>query len=118
MLATMQNNGRCVTGLRVGANNVRRYFPESLPAIDLELDHLQIRCALGPDFWHAEPQISDPRLCSWLEAKHPNDRNNRLPVAVAMIPAGRNSFRLKLVQANGRGSAKPPDLHEPPRTAA
>jgi hypothetical protein len=86
MIVTMQTRGHSITALRVGAANVRRYFPSGLHAIDLELDHLRIRCDLEASFWRDCPEISDPRLCSWLKAKF----WDALPgsVSAELVPAG------------------------------
>jgi hypothetical protein len=95
MVVKTQSKGRGATGLHVGANNVRRYFPRSTSVIELQLDHLQIQCGLGPDFWQGQPEIYDPRLGAWLESKHLNAKPNRTPVPLVLIPAGENSFRLQ-----------------------
>lgn len=104
MLVRTQSNGRGVTGLSIGARNVRRYFPRSVAAIELQLDHVQIECGLGPDFWQGQPEIHDPRLCLWLEAKNFHARAGCVPVPLAMIPAGKNCYRLQA--ARGRGSVR------------
>ncbi|HEX3893219.1 MAG TPA: hypothetical protein VHW46_11660 [Terracidiphilus sp.] len=106
MVVTTQSKGRGVTGLNVGTNNVQRYFPRSVSFIELQLDHLQIQCDLSPDFWQDQPEIFDPRLCAWLESKHLNGLPARGPVPMALIPAGKNSFRLRLVQAGAQPRAK------------
>jgi hypothetical protein len=41
MVVEMKSRGHEITGLHVGINNVRRYFPKRLSTIDLELDHDQ-----------------------------------------------------------------------------
>ena len=94
MVVKAQRKGREVTGLRVGATNVRRYFPRDTAAIELQLDHLRIECRLSPDFWDGQPEIHDPRLCLWLESKQISKDSWREPVHLAMIPVGENSFRL------------------------
>ncbi len=101
MVVKTQCKGRGVTGLHVGNNNVRRYFPKHISVIELQLDHLQIQCGLEPGFWQGQPEINDPRLCAWLEAKHLHGRYDRSPVPLAMIPAGKNSFRLQPIRLNG-----------------
>ena len=78
MVVKTQSKGRGLTGLHVGATNVRRYFPRDISVIELQLDHLQIQCGLGPEFWQDEPEIHDPRLCAWLESK--NFHNKLQPV--------------------------------------
>jgi len=97
MVVTTQSKSRGVTGLHVGANNVRRYFPKRLASIELLLDHLQIQCMLAPGFWKDQPEIDDPRLCAWLESRYLHSRPDRAPIPLAMIPAGKNSFRLQPV---------------------
>lgn len=94
MVVKTQNKGRGVTGLHVGTNNVRRYFPKGTQAIELQLGHLRIQCGLKPDFWRGEPEIYDPRLCAWLESKNLHGTADCPTVPLAMIPAGDNSFRL------------------------
>jgi hypothetical protein len=89
----------------VGADNVRRYFPKDIAVIELQLDHLQIQCGLTPDFWQDQPEIHDPRLCAWLESKHFSQRPGRTPVPLAMIPSGKNSFRLQPMALNGQPRA-------------
>jgi hypothetical protein len=63
----------------------------------LHLDHLQIQCGLGPDFWQDQPEIHDPRLCAWLESKNFHTRPDRTPIPLAMVPSGKNSFRIRPV---------------------
>jgi hypothetical protein len=100
MVVKTQCKGRGITGLHVGVNNVRRYFPKQVDVIELQLDHLRIRCGLSPDFWQGQPDIFDPRLCAWLEAKHLHGKCDRSPVPLSMIPSGENSFRLQTVHHN------------------
>lgn len=93
MVVTSQCSGHRVTGLYVGADNVRRYFPKHISEIELQIDHLRIECGLGPDFWQDQPEIHDPRLCVWLESKQMKE-TGRNPVSLSMIPSGKNSFIL------------------------
>ena len=92
MVVKTQSKGHGVTGLHVGSNNVRRYFPKGTKDIELQLGHLRIQCGLKPDFWQGQPDIYDPRLCAWLESKNLHGTANRT-VPLAMIPAGDNSFQ-------------------------
>jgi hypothetical protein len=89
----MQNKGRSITGLRVGMSNVRRYFRAGLKAIDLDLGHLRIRCDLPTSFWRDRPEISDPRLCAWLQNKFSRENLNGAPLLLEMVPAG-DGYRL------------------------
>jgi hypothetical protein len=93
--------------LQVGAHNVRRYFEKGTKVIELELDHLNIQCLLEPGFWQGEPEISDRRLAAWLEAKNFHERPSRTPVPLAMIPNGKNRFKLRPIALNGRKAKKP-----------
>lgn len=101
MVVKTQRKGRGLTGLNVGATNVRRYFPRETSVIELQLDHLQIQCGLEPGFWQDQPEIYDPRLCLWLESKNLNGQIGKPEVPLVMIPAGKNSFRLRPVSPNG-----------------
>jgi hypothetical protein len=92
MVVTSQCSGHRVMGLYIGAGNVRRYFPKTIHEIELQLDHLRIECWLKPDFWNGHPEIRDPRLCLWLESKARNGKS--VPLPLAMIPSGENSFIL------------------------
>jgi hypothetical protein len=123
MVVKTQSKGRGLTGLHVGVVNVRRYFPRNVSVIELELDHLRIQCALGPDFWRAEPEIYDPRLCAWLESKNFHQLPDRIPIPLAMIPSGHNSFRLQAVSTNGYAQQQSvsqvrPKLRQMPAPAA
>jgi hypothetical protein len=62
---------------------------------------------LSPDFWLGQTEICDPRLCAWLESKNFNGRPGEEPVPLAMIPSGKNCFRLQPIAANRRASSKP-----------
>ena len=106
MVVRTKCKGRGVTGLHVGADNVRRYFPRDIAVIELQLDHLQIQCGLAPDFWQDQPEIHDPRLCAWLESKNFHDRPGQTPVPLAMIPSGKSSFRLQPISLNGQSRTK------------
>lgn len=95
MLVKTQCKGREVTGLHVGQKNVRRYFPKHVDVIELQLDHLQIQCGLTPEFWQGQADIKDPRLCEWLDFKCADRRPGDTPLPLAMIPSGKNCFRLR-----------------------
>jgi hypothetical protein len=84
-----------VTGLHVGARNVRRYFPKGTRVIELQLDHLQIQCPLSPEFWKGRPEIHDARLCEWLDFKVIHRMGDRKQVKLAMTPTGQSVFRLR-----------------------
>jgi len=116
MVVKTQSRGRGLTGLHVGASNVRRYFPRDISVIELELDHLQIQCGLGPGFWQDEPDIYDPRLCAWLESKHFHTRPDRTPVPLVLIPSGKNSFKLRPVRLSGEAKLK--QVHPPAASPA
>jgi hypothetical protein len=81
MVVKTQSKGHGVTGLHVGSNNVRRYFPKGTKNIELQLGHLRIQCGLKPDFWQGQPEIYDPRLCAWLESKNMHGTANRTMAA-------------------------------------
>ena len=100
MVVKTQSGGHGLTGLHVGASNVRRYFPKDASVIELQLDHLRIQCGLDPNFWLDRPEIYDPRLNAWLESKQLRGRSNQPSKLVAMIPSGKNSFRLQPVASS------------------
>lgn len=106
MVVKAQSKGRGLSGLLVGTDNVRRYFPKEVSSIELQLDHLRIQCGLAPDFWQGQPEIFDPRLCAWLETKHMHSSRDRHPVTLNMVPAGKGAFRLQPMSV---------DVHEHPR---
>jgi hypothetical protein len=108
MVVRTLSRGLTVTGLHVGINNVRRYFPKRITVIELHLDHLQIQCGLSPDFWNGEPEIRDLRLCAWLEAKNFRGNSNRTPLPMVMIPAGENSFRLQTISMTAHSRLRQP----------
>jgi hypothetical protein len=100
MVVKTQCKGSEVVGLLVGAHNARRYFPKHVEAIELQLDHLRIECGLTPDFWRGLPEIHDRRLCAWLESKQ-FVKASRTSIPLAMIPSGKNSFKLESSSLHG-----------------
>jgi hypothetical protein len=92
MLVSTLSEGHKVTGLRVRPYDARRYFPKNITEIELQLDHLRIKCGLALHFWGDKPEISDPRLSLWLESKDRNSQGCHGPLTLAMIPSGENSF--------------------------
>jgi hypothetical protein len=102
-----QSKGHEITGLQVGADNVRRYFPEGTAIVELELDHLQIQCCLEVGFWRDQPVIHDPRLGAWLESKRFHERPSCDPVPLAMIPSGKNSYRLRPIVRKNQARNRP-----------
>ncbi|MGD0912620.1 MAG: hypothetical protein ABR928_12035 [Terracidiphilus sp.] len=105
MVVQIKRSGRSVTGLHIGSSNVRRYFPKGRQSVDLELGHLLIRCKLQPDFWNNEPQIQDPRLSAWLEAKEPEGKTRRMHMT--LVPVAGESFRLEFTDAQAAGAPIP-----------
>lgn len=95
MVVKTQCRGHAFTGVEVDAVSVRRYFPRNVDVIEIHIDHLLIRCGLAPGFWEGEPAIRDPRLCAWLESKNFHGRPGEAPVPMALIPFGKNCFRLQ-----------------------
>jgi hypothetical protein len=117
MVVKTQYDGFRVSGLYVGANNVRRYFSKRIQEVELQLDHLQIQCGLTARFWDGQPEIHDPRLCDWLESKNFHDRPCRTPVPLALIPAGKNSFKVASLDPSAKARrdrliSKPVVRHE------
>ena len=107
MVVKTHCKGRDFTGVEVSAANVRRYFPRDSDVIELHLDHLLIQCGLKPDFWQGQTQICDPRLCAWLVSKNFHGRPGDAPIPLALIPFGKNCFRLQPVAAHMRPRSKP-----------
>ena len=105
-----QYRGNHVESLYVGPNNVRRYFSKRLNVVELQLDSLRIVCGLAPQFWLDKPEIQDPRLCVWLETKHPQDRPCRTDIPLALIPAGDNAFRVAAIAENAHARLTPPPV--------
>jgi hypothetical protein len=98
MFVTALSKIRGVTGLLVGAENVRRFFPHSRTVIELELGDLKIQCSLRREFWADNPEILDPRLSAWLETKHMHANASRSPVPLALMPSGISSYKLESVR--------------------
>jgi hypothetical protein len=117
MVVTSQCSGNRVTGLYVGAQNVQRYFPRNVLAIELQLDHLRIECGLPPLFWEGQPELHDPRLCLWLELKQSQQKEGRTPMPLDMIPSGEHSFTLGPVKHNATLNVKREALPKAKRPA-
>lgn len=112
MLVKTQFKGRACTGVTIGVGNVRRHFPKEIDVIELALDDLRIQCGLAPEFWDGEAQISDWRLCAWLELKNSHGLPGHPPIPLALIPCGNNCFRLRPAQPHARPRNEPP-VNEP-----
>ncbi len=106
MVVKTQYQGHRISGLYVGAENVRRYFSKHVAVIELQLDHLQIQCGLTPHFWQDQPEIHDPRLCDWLEAKYQHKETGKTPVPLTLIPSGKNSFKLGSISVSGHSRTR------------
>lgn len=87
--------GRDVTGLLIGEQNARRYFPREAPHVELHLGHLHIHCDLPPEFWDGHPEIRDGRLACWLVSRFFHGSRHRSPVPLNLIPHGRNTYRIQ-----------------------
>jgi hypothetical protein len=107
MVVKTSLNGREITGVEIGAGDVKRYFSRESAVIELLLDHLQIQCGLSPGFWQGQTEIRDPRLRAWLEAKNFKAQPGDAPVPLALIPSGKNCFRLQATAAHVRPRIKP-----------
>jgi hypothetical protein len=107
MVVKTHCKGHAYTGVEVGAVNVRRYFTRETDVIELHLDHLLIQCGLTPDFFEGQTEISDPRLSAWLESKNFNGRPGEAPIPLAMIPSGKNCFRLRPISTKRRMRMEP-----------
>lgn len=95
MVVRTQCHGCKVTGLYIGAKNVRRNFPRDTAAVEFELGHLHIHCQLAPGFWQGQPEICDKRLCEWLDFKLYRERKRRTPLPLMLVQAGRNAYHLR-----------------------
>lgn len=92
-----------ISGLYVGIGNVRRHFSKRMPVVELQLDHLRIQCVLSPHFWNGQPEIKDPRLCGWLEAKLAHAGIHHAPMLMSLTPSGKNSFMLAPIDTEHAG---------------
>jgi hypothetical protein len=106
MVVRTQIRGSEITGLLVGASNVRRYFPKKVRFVEFQLDHVQIRCPLTPEFWRDRPEIQDPRLCEWLDFKIFHHMRSRSVIRLAMTPSGENTFTLRSTGPGGQSKLK------------
>ena len=104
MVVRTQSDGRVVTGLYIGTRNARRRFPKCIAAIELQLGHVQIRCALEPEFWRGRPEIHDQRLCDWLESSLFHGRSCRIPIPLLMSLQERNVYGLQPLLPQSRSA--------------
>lgn len=110
MIVKTQCKGREFTGVEIGAEHVRRYFPKDIRVIELHLDHLLIQLDLEPEFWRGRAQICDRRLCAWLESKNFNGRPGAEPIPLVLLPIGKNCYRLKAIRCKEDSKLKPEPL--------
>ncbi len=113
MVVKTHCKGREFTGVEVGADNVRRYFPKDIEVIELHLDHLLIQCGLAPAFWHGQyrdsrsqaVRVAGVKKLSWTAGRGPHSagadslREELLPPAAASVN-GRPKFKPVLVPIN------------------
>jgi hypothetical protein len=107
MLVKANCRGHVFSGVLISALNVRRYFPRNSAVIELQLDHLVIRCRLAPDFWRGDAEIADPRLAAWLESKNFNGGRGASLIPLSLIPSGKNAFRLRALAPHPPSRPKP-----------
>ena len=95
MVVRTLGQGREVTGIYIGEQNARRYFPRQAPHVELHLGHLHIHCDLPPEFWTNRPEIRDARLAGWLQARFFHGKKHVAPVPLNLVPQGNNIFRVQ-----------------------
>jgi hypothetical protein len=95
MVVEAQWKGHKITGLRLDASDVQRYFPKHVSMVELHIGHLCIGCQLPPGFWRGAPVIGDPRLCEWLEARQFGYLHPDSDLQWALIPEGRGKFKVE-----------------------
>ncbi len=95
MIVRMQNQGHSIIGIRMEMADAQSFFPSDVKTLDLELDHLQIRCDLKTTFWLDQAEISDPRLSAWLEEKFYWRKLPNSPISVEMVRTG-DHYRIQI----------------------
>jgi hypothetical protein len=100
MLVSMQSDGHSITGIRMGMSDARRFFPQGLRSVDLELDHLRIQCDVRATESLDRAEISDPRLTAWLNEKLYWQKLPRTPVSAELVKSGKCAYRLKLTPSS------------------
>ena len=103
MVVRTQYQGRRISGLYIGAGNAKKYFSRRAALIEIQLDHLLIRCGLEPRFWGSQPEIQDARICAWLESKQPRTSTTDGPPPLVLTPTGRSAYRLDYLARKAAG---------------
>ena len=98
MRVKMRSDGHAITGIQIPVSDAHRLFPGGLQSIDLQLDHLRIRCDLLDKFWLDEMEISDPRLAAWLQEKFYWQKDRKNLESIEMVEDG-DSYRLQLLHS-------------------
>ena len=88
-----------VTGLHVGASNVRRYFPRNARLSSCIWIISRYSVGSGLTFRRTSPRFSTRDLCM-VGVQDYHTRADHAPIPLAMIPAGKNSFRIRPVSFN------------------
>ena len=107
MVVKTQCKGHAFTGVEVGAGNVRRYFPRDIVVIELHLDHLLIQCGLAPEFWQGEPRFATLGSVPGSSRKTSMASRAQAPIPLALIPSGKNCFRLQPISAHKQPRTTP-----------
>ena len=95
MVVTAQCRNAVSPVLCIGRENVRRYFPERVDAIELLVGGLHIRCPLADSFWRDRPELHDPRLQDWINFSVYHKSVCKGPVQLELVPLGQNAFQLR-----------------------
>jgi len=73
-------------------------FPRDANIIELRPGPSAHSCGLKPDFWQrSERRFAIPVLCAWLESKNFYAQPGDAPVPLALIPSGKNCYRVQPV---------------------
>lgn len=81
-------------GIRVGQENVERYFSREWRSIEVEIDGELHSFRLSSTFWGRCPEFRGKLIGNWLQARGLASWPHRRPHTLELIPLGGNRFRL------------------------
>jgi len=84
-----------VLGVRIGKDNVTRFFDRRWSVVVLEMDNDRVPVKIGKTFWTTCPELRSPVIGAWLKKRGLAPWPTGKPPEMCLTPAGGNRFRLE-----------------------
>jgi hypothetical protein len=91
-----QSSGGITLGVRVGAENAKKFFDQSWDSIQVEIDGEEFSFPLREAFWRKCPEIRGAPITAWMRRHGLAPWPRGQPPDVVLTPLGKKRFRLSL----------------------